>query len=647
MAKSKLSAIASGGAYNSTTDVAVIVRNGVADYLAQFPAGLGYFNVLDYGAKGDGKSLTDVTTTSGSAVISSASYSFTSADVGKYITVAGAGASAAVLNATISSVSSGHATLSITAGTSIAGTAAVTFGTDNAAAITAAVNAASAAGGGVVRLPTGMFVVASKLTWQSKVSLLGNGAGASILKWISLSDMGTGQEAVIAGIYNSVSTPFVDCMFSDFEIDCLAATMTTYSYLGKCIVFTFMLRPVFRNLYLHDSPATGLGVDFLRDGIILGNKITNAGRLNDGTGHGGSGISWETGDGTNVEFTYVAGNVIINACRFGLANEEVDPLATNVQRSIVTGNIVRCTNTTGSGIQDNGMSGSIITNNILTSINASNTGFGISAGGGTSTYDTGQQGIIANNYVTGWNEGIVLDGVGSISPCGWSVTGNTVYAPTQYGILVRNLGTNMTDSVNITNNYVSWCASAGIAVISTSGTPTFKNLSICGNTCSNNATVTASDSHRAGIWLDGTVTGLNMQNNYCFDNSSNTQKYGISFDTGFTVSNAKISGNHVKNNTTQGFNILGTLSGWITDNWGYNPIGTSSVTPGASPWTYTAGNTPEILYLYGGTASSVVKNSVTISTGLSSTVALPVHLQPGESVTVTYSSAPTAVKDQR
>ena len=113
-----------------------------------------------------------------------------------------------------------------------------------------------------------------------------------------------------------------------------------------------------------------------------------------------------------------------------------------------------------------------------------------------------------------------------------------------------------------------------------------------------------------------------------------------------TGSNAKISGNHVKNNTTQGFNILGTVTGWVSENYGYNPIGASSVTPGSSPWTYTAGNTPETIYLYGGTVSSVAKNSITLATALSSTTALPVSLQPGEAMTVTYSSAPTAVRDQ-
>jgi len=648
MTKSKLSAIASGGAYNPATDLVVVVRNGVADYLAQFPSGAGYFNVLDYGAKGDGIALTDVTTTGGSTTVSSASYSFTSVDVGKYITIAGAGPSGGVLNTTIVGASGGNAIVNVIVATSVGGTAAATFGTDNATAINAVVTAASNAGGGTVKLPNGIFVVASKITWLTKVSLSGNGASVSILKWISLTDMGTGAEAVIAGVTGSSSTPYTDCVFRDFEIDCAAATDATYTYQAKCIDIIYALRPVFMNLYLHDSPATALGVDYIRDGLIFGNRITNAGRLNNGSSdHGGSGISWETGDSQNTETTIVANNVVLNAKRYGIANEETDPLTTNSQRTIITGNIVRCTNTSGWGIQDNGVTGAIITNNICTSTSTANLGSGISAGGGTNPYDTGQQGTIANNYVIGWQNGIELAGVGSISPNGYSVRGNTITSTNKYGILVDNSSSNVNATVNITDNYVTNCASAGIAIVTSSGTPSFTNFTISGNTCSNNATVTSTDSHKAGIWLQGTVTGLTMQNNYCFDNGSSTQKYGISYETGFSVTKALITGNHVHDNTTQGFNILGTLTGWISDNWGYNPVGASSLTPGSSPWTYTAGSTPEIIYLYGGTVSSVAKNSVTLATALSSTTALPVHLQPGESMAVTYSSVPTAVKDQR
>lgn len=81
----------------------------------------------------------------------------------------------------------------------------------------------------------------------------------------------------------------------------------------------------------------------------------------------------------------------------------------------------------------------------------------------------------------------------------------------------------------------------------------------------------------------------------------------------------------------------------LRNNRGYNPLGAQAVAPAASPWTYTAGATPEILYLRGGAVSDVSKNGQTLA------VAAPaaVPLDPGEQVIVTYTAAPTAVADRK
>jgi hypothetical protein len=57
--------------------------------------------------------------------------------------------------------------------------------------------------------------------------------------------------------------------------------------------------------------------------------------------------------------------------------------------------------------------------------------------------------------------------------------------------------------------------------------------------------------------------------------------------------------------TTLFFNAATGTHNFIHDNPGYNPLGVAVVTPGASPWTYTAGPTPETHYLNGGTVSSI------------------------------------------
>ena len=122
-----------------------------------------------------------------------------------------------------------------------------------------------------------------------------------------------------------------------------------------------------------------------------------------------------------------------------------------------------------------------------------------------------------------------------------------------------------------------------------------------------------------------------------------TMKFGLQFDAGFTgkasVSNLNLTGNFANavfnNSTSTGIDIR--------QSQGFNPQGTKSITPSASPWTYQAGISPESVYLTGGSVSLVTMGGLTICT--SSPCAI--NLQPSQSVQVTYSSAPTAVTNQQ
>jgi hypothetical protein len=78
----------------------------------------------------------------------------------------------------------------------------------------------------------------------------------------------------------------------------------------------------------------------------------------------------------------------------------------------------------------------------------------------------------------------------------------------------------------------------------------------------------------------------------------------------------------------------------VTNNRGLNPIGGSAITPGASPYTYTAGHSPETVYITGGTVSAIATGGGTVATASPSSV----QLWPNETVTVTYSSVPTMRK---
>jgi hypothetical protein len=96
----------------------------------------------DYGAKGDGKYISDATMSSGSTTLTSAAGGFVSTDVGKKILVRGAGTTAngQALVANINTyVSATNVTLSTAATNAVSGVVA-TYGTDDTAAFKTAIN---------------------------------------------------------------------------------------------------------------------------------------------------------------------------------------------------------------------------------------------------------------------------------------------------------------------------------------------------------------------------------------------------------------------------------------------------------------------------------------------------------------------------
>lgn len=165
------------------------------------------------------------------------------------------------------------------------------------------------------------------------------------------------------------------------------------------------------------------------------------------------------------------------------------------------------------------------------------------------------------------------------------------------------------------------------------------NLHISNDQIFDNGTTTATDTEKSGILIEDPAAGIVIGQNYIYDSGSTKQKYGITVNT-VAVTDALIEGNHLSGNTTSALNLVGggTIAGEIVNNKGYH-LGAAGVSPGASPWTYTAGNTPEVVYVIGGTVSGITKNS--------QTVASPVFLNPGEAMVVTYSSAQTVVVDKK
>jgi hypothetical protein len=159
-----------------------------------------YVSVTSYGAKGDAITHSDGVA-NGTATFTSSSSSFSSADVGKFIEITGAGASSGILTTTIKSVQS--ATLiTLTASASSSGTGLYfTYGTDNTTAFRSAYNAAVP-----LSVPVGSYII--------------SGNPSPISGTIPLIITGSGQDSKLLSdneIFNPISTSGTSITNLDLE----------------------------------------------------------------------------------------------------------------------------------------------------------------------------------------------------------------------------------------------------------------------------------------------------------------------------------------------------------------------------------------------------------------------------------------------
>jgi hypothetical protein len=129
-----------------------------------------------FGARGDVKSAGGAAMTAGSPTLTATSNPFASTDVGKTVWVPGAGTGGRTLGGTITAfTNAGQVTLSANAATTVTGKT-IGFGTDDTAAIQAAIDTASAAGGGQVVCQGGRKYLVRNIYLRPGVDLNLNGA---------------------------------------------------------------------------------------------------------------------------------------------------------------------------------------------------------------------------------------------------------------------------------------------------------------------------------------------------------------------------------------------------------------------------------------------------------------------------------------
>lgn len=497
--------------------------------------------------------------------------------------------------------------------------------TDDADALQAMVNYLSDNGGGTIFLPKAIYKVTHAITWKSKVSLIGAGAGKSIIK-----PYGTGYAAIMN--LGTIGSPLVNCTFEKFEVDGINQGDNTlpYNISEKAIFILFMKQGIFRDLYLHDTPATALGADYLTDTIMENIVVERAGRLfgiNGGGAGGGSGIGIGTGAWQYENLKVV--NCEARDCgNYGIFVEvQRDGVHENISRGI---RIIGC-NTSGNaraGICDKGVDGLFVSN---CNMHDNKYGFELLDGGINGNFDN-------NNVHNNTNEGVRVDQnvTANAISYGYRFSNNRIYANGKHGI---NIITNdrAIDDISIKDNVVHSNQNVGI-LIETTTTGLANNLHVVRNKVYNNGLAnTAAYNH-------GVRIGLNLVNPYILDNkcydtqTTKTQDTGIFVVSGKTITNGALRNNDCRGNKTESISITGAtmLGNAIAEN--NNDLNYKTtvlvVTQTASPMTYTADYRPEVLYVIG-TGITIAIGGQNVITN-ESTVTVP--LQARQTVTITYST---------
>jgi hypothetical protein len=163
----------------------------------------------------------------------------------------------------------------------------------------------------VIYCPPGVYSIRDAGTvWRSGVSLIGAGPAATRFELANPGNPGRPAQLALfttdqhgAGRDNHIA----DCTFARFEIDGSGVALDEYDVLAKGLGLQYVLRGRFRDLYIHDTGATGFGCDFLQDSFVQEVVAVGCGRLDNGEQMGGAGIGIGIGGWGMTERLTVSG----------------------------------------------------------------------------------------------------------------------------------------------------------------------------------------------------------------------------------------------------------------------------------------------------------------------------------------------------
>jgi hypothetical protein len=468
------------------------------------------------------RTVTDAAINLNTINLNSATANFTQGDIGKKISIPGAGLTIgnsggspqACYIATI--VSSTQVTLTrramatVSAQTVTIPGATLIYGTDDTTVLQSAITAGAAAKKPVI-LEAGKYLTTAALVPVSNTKVIGFGAGASVIY-----PCGTNFAAFQNAQTGVVSNALTDCHFSDFEVDGIGVTASTYTTGNKAFYIRPMIRPIFKNLYVHNTSATGIGCDWLVDYQITNCTAEHCGRqiAEFGSGAGGAGIGIGTGLWTEEPGT-IQGNHCFDNGNYGIF---VESQTSNIQSKgiRIIANDCRWNNI---GIGDHATEGTEISGNTV-EYNTTN-GIDVSWGFVTSLFS--KNGHINGNVIrNNFSIGIAINHKdGSFTITNNEITGGA----TGIQCTMTTGGTLLTMSIK--NNIIHESTGSARGIYFPSGT--WNVVELDNNTIFNvnNSTSTT----RPAIHLTPTsITRLYVTGNKAWDTraaGSKTQSYGL------------------------------------------------------------------------------------------------------------------------
>lgn len=369
-----------------------------------------------------------------------------------------------------------------------------TGNTNNTSNLQNLINLVYSNGGGEIYFPSGTYKFLQNgtskiITMKSNISIKGQG-NTTVL---SVSGQSANGDALF--YYIDLVNPISNVYMSDFMVDQTNCTITTYTSNGKAIFFQNIENSTFKNLILKGSPASALGIDYLRNVVIDNVQCINSGRLWTSGNAGGAGVG--IGSGLFDEESFIITNCICDNCgQYGIFIESQSLFHPEIsgasKTNIISNNIVKNGRNNGIGLRGSNLvkiSNNIVCDNNLQGIYIERTCNNI---------------LIDNNIVNGNKSNGIAVVSGTFTLNDIKINGNSTSNNLGAGIKLYSSTADKITNCTITNNTSLSNSVNGIYIQGTT-----KNTLITGNLTDNNTGY--------GILTVGTQTNSYINNNNAVD----------------------------------------------------------------------------------------------------------------------------------